>query len=81
MQNRDTHILIHAVGGWLTQAERNVLAGYEGYSDIVLWEISDVCLKLRALDFYSDPADEIIAAESAVRNWCDFLPNAAGPDY
>jgi hypothetical protein len=38
-------------------------------------------LKLRALDFYSDPADEIIAAESAVRNWCDFLPNAAGPDY
>jgi hypothetical protein len=27
MQNLDTHILIHAIGGLLTQAERDVLAG------------------------------------------------------
>ena len=40
MQNLDTHILIHAIGGLLTQAERKVLAADEwGISDIVLWEI------------------------------------------
>jgi hypothetical protein len=69
MQNLDTHIPIHAVSGLLTQAERKVLAADEwGISDIVLlrrvqiWPITfDVCLKLRALDFHSDPAGEIIA--------------------
>ncbi len=40
MQNLDTHILIHAVSGLLTQAERKVLAAAAwGLSDIVLWEI------------------------------------------
>ena len=40
MQNLDTHILIHAVSGLLTQGERNVLAADEwGISDSVLWEI------------------------------------------
>ena len=40
MQNLDTHILIHAVSGLLTQAERKVLAADAwGISDIVLWEI------------------------------------------
>jgi PIN domain nuclease of toxin-antitoxin system len=32
---------------------------------VKIWPITpDVCLKLRALDFHSDPADEIIAATS-----------------
>jgi PIN domain nuclease of toxin-antitoxin system len=96
MLNLDTHILIHAVSGLLTDAEQQVLAAEEwGISDIVLWEIemlhargriafgldhpplagalrrlriwpitSGICLKLRSLDFHSDPADEIIAATS-----------------
>jgi len=96
MLNLDTHILIHAVSGLLTHAERDVLAAEEwGISDIVLWEIEmlhargriafgldrppladalrrvkiwpitpEICLKLRGLDFHSDPADEIIAATS-----------------
>jgi PIN domain nuclease of toxin-antitoxin system len=100
MLNLDTHILINAVSGLLTDTERQVLAREEwGISDIVLWEIEmlyargrigfgldhlplietlrrvrvwpvtlEVGLKLRTLDFHSDPADEIIAATSLAHN-------------
>ncbi len=37
--------------------------------DILIWPITaDVCLHLRALDFRSDSADEIIAATSLTHN-------------
>jgi len=37
----------------------------ESLSRVQIWPITrDVCLKLRALDFHSDPADEIIAASN-----------------
>ncbi len=40
MLNLDTHILVHALGGRLTEEEHRVLAGEVwGISDIVLWEI------------------------------------------
>jgi PIN domain nuclease of toxin-antitoxin system len=100
MLNLDTHILINAVSGRLTEAERQALAPEEwGVSGIVLWEIEmlyarrrigfgldhlpliktlrrihvwpitpEVGLKLRTLDFRSDPADEIIAATSLAHN-------------
>jgi PIN domain nuclease of toxin-antitoxin system len=96
MLNLDTHILLHALQGQLTAAEKAILARHHwGISAIVLWEIAmlhkkgqislglespvilealaavevwplsrDVCLNLMALDFSSDPADEIIAATS-----------------
>lgn len=95
MLNLDTHILIKAIEGELTAAERVALTNDDewGISAIVLWEIEklyqlgrirygldhkplaaaigrvhvwplgrEVCLKVRDLDFRSDPADELIAA-------------------
>jgi PIN domain nuclease of toxin-antitoxin system len=48
MLNLDTHILIHAVSGLLTHAERQVLAADEwGISDIVLWEIEMLHVRAR----------------------------------
>ncbi len=97
MLNLDTHILLHALDGKLTQHEFEVLTkdGEWGISAIVLWEIEklhqkgrisrgldyaplaraieqlriwpitvQVCRNLGALDFISDPADELIAATS-----------------
>ena len=97
MLNPDTHVLLHAVNGQVTDEERRVLATDPewGISAIVLWEIEklyqrgritygldhrplarvldrltlwpltpDICLNVRALDFTSDPADELIAATS-----------------
>lgn len=98
MLNLDTHILLHALAGDLTPAERRLLSADEwSISAIVLWEVAklaqigridldlddpdvtrflsrvhtwplslDVCRAATALDFRSDPADEIIAATSIV---------------
>ena len=100
MLNLDTHILIHAFNGTLTESERRTLAEESwGISDIVFWEIEmlyvrgriafgldypplvaalrrievwpitpEICVRLRTLDFHSDPADEIIAATSLVHD-------------
>ena len=41
MLSLDTHILIHALGGTLTQREREILAADTwSISGIVLWEIA-----------------------------------------
>jgi PIN domain nuclease of toxin-antitoxin system len=97
MLNLDTHVLLHAVNGQVSDEEASVLAANPewGISAIVLWEIeklyqrgrigygldhrplarvierltvwpvnADICFNLRALDFSSDPADELIAATS-----------------
>lgn len=98
MLNLDTHVLLHAVAGRLTPAERRLLQAQPwSISAIVLWEIAklaergcievdlhspeltrvvsrvhlwpltlEVCRGIDALDFDSDPADEIIAATSLV---------------
>ena len=100
MLNLDTHILIHAFAGELTEKERRLLTRNQwSISAIVLWELDKlfqlgrfsldidtpefaralsrihlwpvdlaVCRRIRALDFQSDPADEIIAATSLVHN-------------
>jgi PIN domain nuclease of toxin-antitoxin system len=98
MLNLDTHILLFALDGSLTPAERRLLASNPwGISVIVLWEVAKlaqlgriaidlesaefsrifarvhvwplnlaVCRQSTALDFLSDPADELIAATSIV---------------
>ena len=100
MLNLDTHILLHALIGSITKAEREILENRRwGISAIVIWEISklyqlgritldpfnsefkrvlagiqiwpitlDVCHSTYALDFKSDPADEIICATSITLN-------------
>jgi PIN domain nuclease of toxin-antitoxin system len=41
----------------------------ESLRRVRIWPITpEVCLKLRALDFHPDPADEIIAATSLAHN-------------
>jgi len=41
MLNLDTHILVHALGGSLTERERRLLSGDSwGISAIVLWELA-----------------------------------------
>jgi|SRR5579862_2921081 len=48
MLNLDTHILLHALAGALTPAERSTLAAEPwGISDIVFWEIEMLYLKGR----------------------------------
>jgi PIN domain nuclease of toxin-antitoxin system len=98
MLNLDTHIVLFALAGELTPAERRLLERDSwSISAIVLWEIAkltelgrieldldspelsralarihtwplslEICREIRALDFRSDPADEIIAATSLV---------------
>ncbi|MEP6944346.1 MAG: type II toxin-antitoxin system VapC family toxin [Acidobacteriota bacterium] len=98
MLNLDTHILVAALGGDLTERERVLVTNDSlAVSDIVLWELAklvqlgrleldmdsvafrrslrhlliipitiQIARQSTALDFRSDPADEIIAATSVV---------------
>jgi len=98
MLNLDTHILVAALAGDLTERERVLVTNDSlAVSDIVLWELvkliqlgrleldmdsvafrrslrhltivpitAQIARKSAALDFKSDPADEIIAATSVV---------------
>ena len=68
MLNLDTHILIYALQGSLTQAEGEILTGDSwSISGIVLWEIA----KLRQLGRIEiDLADvEIIRALTGIQTW------------
>ena len=98
MLNLDTHILVAALAGDLTERERALVTNDSlAVSDIVLWELAklvqlgrlelnmdsvafrrslrhltiipitvQIARKSTALDFKSDPADEIIAATSVI---------------
>jgi len=100
MLNLDTHILVAALAGDLTERERVLVTNASlAVSDIVLWELAklvqlgrleldmdsiafrrslryltvfpitiQIARKSTALDFTSDPADEIIAATSVVEH-------------
>ena len=61
MLNLDTHILLHALHGTVTLREKAALSKDRWG----VWPISrEVCLNIAALDFRSDPADELIASTS-----------------
>lgn len=68
MLNLDTHILIHALGGRLTDQERQILvADTWSISGIVLWEISKlVQLKKVEMDL-EDP--EIARTLAKIHTW------------
>jgi PIN domain nuclease of toxin-antitoxin system len=100
MLNLDTHIVVYALTGELTNEERRLLRSDSwSVSAIVLWELAKLaqlnrievdmesadftrlfsrihvwpldlatCRQSVNLDFRSDPADEIIAATSIIRN-------------
>lgn len=57
MINLDTHIVVHALNGTLTTAERAALEAHPwGISAIVLWELAKL-VQLRRLDLdFADPA-------------------------
>ena len=68
MLSLDTHILIHALGGTLTQREREILAADTwSISGIVLWEIAKlVQLKRLEMDL-RDP--DVVRALSRIHTW------------
>jgi PIN domain nuclease of toxin-antitoxin system len=68
MLNLDTQILIHALGGTLTQREREILAGDAwSISGIVLWEIAKlVQIKRLEMDL-RDP--DVVRALSRIHTW------------
>jgi PIN domain nuclease of toxin-antitoxin system len=69
MLNLDTHILIYALDGSLTQREKRVLKGDEdwGISAIVLWEIEKLYAKGRIR--YGLDTPEFAAALAHLHVW------------
>jgi PIN domain nuclease of toxin-antitoxin system len=69
MLNLDTHVLIHALDGSLTQRERRVLKGDAdwGISAIVLWEIEKLYAKGRIRFGLDTP--ELAAAVARLHVW------------
>ena len=56
MLNLDTHILVFALSGTLTSAEREILAAHPwGVSDIVFWELSMLIRRGRIVLDLDDP--------------------------
>ncbi len=69
MLNLDAHVLIHALAGRVNPGECGLDSPEfaRALSAIHVWPLDlAVCRQIRALDFRSDPADEIIAATSLV---------------
>lgn len=68
MLNLDTHILIHALGGRLTEQERQILvADSWSISGIVLWEISKLVQLKRVEMDLEDP--EIVRTLAKIHTW------------
>lgn len=68
MLNLDTHILVHALGGRLTERERALLSGDEwSISGIVLWEIAKL-VQLGRLEMNLDDPD-VIRTLSKIHTW------------
>lgn len=68
MLNLDTHILIHALGGHLTESEHRLLVTDTwSISSIVLWEISKLVQLNRVEMDLEDP--DIVRALSKIHTW------------
>ncbi len=68
MLNLDTHILVFALSGKLTRAERTLLSGETwSISGIVFWEISKL-VQLGRLEMDLDDPD-VVRALSKVHTW------------
>lgn len=68
MLNLDTHVLIHALQGSVTEKERQILsADVWSISGIVLWEISKLVQLGRVEMDLADP--EVIRALSRIHTW------------
>jgi PIN domain nuclease of toxin-antitoxin system len=68
MLNLDTHILIHALRGELTQTEAQLLANDEwGISAIVLWELAKLS-QLQRIELDLEDAD-VLRAMARVHVW------------
>lgn len=68
MLNLDTHMLLHAVGGRLTAAEKLLLAGRPwSISAIVLWEIAKLA-QMGRIELDLDDAD-VVRVLSRVHVW------------
>ena len=68
MLNLDTHIVIHALRGELTEKERRILsADTWSISGIVLWELSKLVQLGRVEMDLADP--EVVRALSKIHTW------------
>jgi len=68
MLNLDTHVLLHAVAGTLTAAERRLLGGARwSISAIVLWEVAKLAELGRVAVDLEDPA--VIRVLGQVHVW------------
>jgi PIN domain nuclease of toxin-antitoxin system len=68
MLNLDTHTLVHALAGELTESERSTLAGDEwSISAIVLWEIVKL-VQLGRIELELDDA-ELTRTLSGIHTW------------
>lgn len=68
MLNLDTHILVHALTGALTERERDVLAGDEwSICAIVLWEIAKLA-RLGRIEIDLDDT-EVVRSVSVIHTW------------